>query len=196
MRLVEWLSFAEQLALQGVRLPVQIERVRAGSLFYRDRLGPVRTLAELAAQPFVTKAELLAAQADDPPLGPHAGVAAGGDEGDGTRDRGARPPGVHHGHARGLRRVPREAVSVLLGGIGSGRGPVQEEVARESATQKLNARAYSLHQPGAISTSVGSSPAPNARYSQPSGPPPCSASCPCRSGSRPTRRARRPRRRP
>jgi len=65
---------AEQLALQEERLPLQIERVRAGSPFYRDRLGPVRTLAELAAQPFVTKAELLAAQADDPPLGPNAGA--------------------------------------------------------------------------------------------------------------------------
>ena len=48
------------------------------------------------------------------------GARRGGREGDGTRDRGARPAGVHHGHARGLRRVPREAVSVLLGGIGPG----------------------------------------------------------------------------
>ena len=31
---VECLSFAEQLALQGRALPGQIERVRAGSLFY------------------------------------------------------------------------------------------------------------------------------------------------------------------
>jgi phenylacetate-CoA ligase len=71
---VERRSLAEQLALQEERLPLQIERVRAGSPFYRDRLGPVRTLAELAAQPFVTKAELLAAQAEDAPLGPLAGV--------------------------------------------------------------------------------------------------------------------------
>ena len=69
---VECLSFAEQLALQGRALPGQIERVRAGSLFYRERLDPAAPLAE---QPFVTKAELLAAQAQDPPLGPLAGVA-------------------------------------------------------------------------------------------------------------------------
>lgn len=71
---VERRSSAEQLALQEERLPLQIERVRAGSPFYRDRVGPVRTLAGLAALPFVTKAELLAAQAEDPPLGPLAGV--------------------------------------------------------------------------------------------------------------------------
>jgi phenylacetate-CoA ligase len=74
---VEQLSFEEQLALQEGRLPAQIERIRAGAVFYRDRLGdaPVRTLEELAELPFVTKADLLAAQAEDPPLGPLAGVA-------------------------------------------------------------------------------------------------------------------------
>ena len=72
---LERLSFAEQLALQERALPAQIDRVRHGSAFYRERLAPVRSLAELAQQPFVTKAELLAAQAEDPPLGPLAGVA-------------------------------------------------------------------------------------------------------------------------
>src|SRR3954454_7240630 len=71
---VEQLPFEGQGALQEGALAAQIERVRAGSPFYRERLGPVRTLAELAEQPFVTKAELLAAQAEDPPLGPIAGV--------------------------------------------------------------------------------------------------------------------------
>jgi phenylacetate-CoA ligase len=71
---VEGLSFAEQLALQERALAAQIERVRAGSPFYRERLSPLRSLAELAEQPFVTKAELLAAQAEEPPLGPIAGV--------------------------------------------------------------------------------------------------------------------------
>ena len=71
---VEQLSFEEQLALQERALPEQIDRVRAGSVFYRGRLGRARSLAELAEQPFVTKAELLAAQAEDPPLGPLAGV--------------------------------------------------------------------------------------------------------------------------
>jgi phenylacetate-CoA ligase len=70
----ERLSFEEQLALQERALAGQIERVRAGSTFYGERLGTVRTLAQLAEQPFVTKAELLEAQADDPPLGPIAGV--------------------------------------------------------------------------------------------------------------------------
>ena len=75
MDALERLSFAEQLALQERALPAQIDRVRHGSAFYRERLAPVRSLAELAQQPFVTKAELLAAQAEDPPLGPLAGVA-------------------------------------------------------------------------------------------------------------------------
>jgi phenylacetate-CoA ligase len=70
----ERLSFEEQLALQEHALEGQIERVRAGSPFYGERLGAVRTLAQLAEQPFVTKAELLEAQAEDPPLGPIAGV--------------------------------------------------------------------------------------------------------------------------
>jgi phenylacetate-CoA ligase len=74
---VEQLSFEEQLRLQEERLPAQLERVRAGSAFYRERLGDasVQTLAELAELPFVTKAELLAAQAENPPLGGIAGVA-------------------------------------------------------------------------------------------------------------------------
>jgi phenylacetate-CoA ligase len=73
---VERLSFEEQRALQERELPAQIERIRAGSAFYRDRLGdePIGTLDELAQLPFVTKAELLAAQAEDPPLGPVAAV--------------------------------------------------------------------------------------------------------------------------
>jgi phenylacetate-CoA ligase len=64
-----------QRKLQERLLPGQIDRVRAGSSFYRERLGdrPVRTLDDLAELPFVTKAELLAAQAGDPPLGPVAG---------------------------------------------------------------------------------------------------------------------------
>jgi phenylacetate-CoA ligase len=70
----ERLSFEEQLALQERALAGQIERVRAGSAFYGERLGTVRTLAQLAEQPFVTKAELLEAQAADPPLGPIACV--------------------------------------------------------------------------------------------------------------------------
>jgi phenylacetate-CoA ligase len=74
MEAVEQLPFEEQLALQEQRLPAQIERVRAGSPFYRERLDPVQTLAELAGQPFVTKQELLAAQGGDPPLGDLAGV--------------------------------------------------------------------------------------------------------------------------
>jgi phenylacetate-CoA ligase len=69
---VERLSFEEQLALQERALPAQIERVRAGSAFYGERLDPA---APLAQQPFVTKSELLAAQAEDPPLGPLAGVS-------------------------------------------------------------------------------------------------------------------------
>jgi phenylacetate-CoA ligase len=71
---VERLSFGEQLALQESELPAQIERVRTGSAFYRGRLSAVRSLAELAEQPFVTKSELLAAQAEEPPLGPIAGA--------------------------------------------------------------------------------------------------------------------------
>ncbi len=73
---VERLSLDEQLAVQEERLPGQIERVRTGSPFYRERLGdaPVGSLADLAELPFVTKAELLAAQAQNPPLGPVAGV--------------------------------------------------------------------------------------------------------------------------
>jgi phenylacetate-CoA ligase len=72
---VERLSFEEQLALQERALPSQIERVRAGSPFYAERLSAVRSFDDLAAQPFVTKAELLAAQAEGPPLGPIAGVS-------------------------------------------------------------------------------------------------------------------------
>jgi phenylacetate-CoA ligase len=71
---VEGLAFETQLALQEERLGAQIERVRAGAPFYRDRLSAVRSLDDLAAQPFVTKQELLAAQAEDPPLGALAGV--------------------------------------------------------------------------------------------------------------------------
>jgi phenylacetate-CoA ligase len=71
---IERLSFEEQLSLQEERLARQIERVRAGSPFYGERLSAVRSVAELAEQPFVTKAELLAAQAEEPPLGPIAGV--------------------------------------------------------------------------------------------------------------------------
>jgi phenylacetate-CoA ligase len=71
---VEGLPFEQQLALQGQRIGAQIERARAGAPFYRDRLSAVHSLAELAAQPFVTKQELLAAQAEDPPLGALAGV--------------------------------------------------------------------------------------------------------------------------
>ena len=73
---VEQLSFEEQRALQEERLPAQIERVRAGSSFYAGRFGeqPVRSLDELAELPFVTKAELLAAQAEAPPLGDIAAV--------------------------------------------------------------------------------------------------------------------------
>src|SRR5580765_4147329 len=48
---LERVSFEEQLALQERALPEQIDRVRAGSAFYRERLGPVRSLAELAQQP-------------------------------------------------------------------------------------------------------------------------------------------------
>ena len=58
---IERLSFEQQLALQEQRLAVQTG-------------GEAATLAELAGLPFVTKAELLAAQADDPPLGRHAGA--------------------------------------------------------------------------------------------------------------------------
>ena len=58
---IERLSFEQQLALQEQRLAVQTGEEAA-------------TLAELAGLPFVTKAELLAAQADDPPLGRHAGA--------------------------------------------------------------------------------------------------------------------------
>jgi phenylacetate-CoA ligase len=72
---VERLSLDEQLALQKEWLPAQIRRVRAGSPYYRDRLEPVRTLAELADQPFVTKQELLDAQALEPPLGALPAVA-------------------------------------------------------------------------------------------------------------------------
>jgi phenylacetate-CoA ligase len=71
---IERLSFEEQLSLQEERLAQQIERVRAGSPFYRERLSAVRSVAELAEQPFVTKTELLAAQAEEPPLGPITGV--------------------------------------------------------------------------------------------------------------------------
>jgi phenylacetate-CoA ligase len=51
-------------------LAEQIDHVRARTRFYRERLGeaPVRTLEDLAALPFTTKAELLAAQAAEPPL--------------------------------------------------------------------------------------------------------------------------------
>jgi phenylacetate-CoA ligase len=63
---VERLSFEQQVALQEERLAVQTERVLGES---------VRTLAELAQLPFVTKADLLAAQAQDPPLGPLAGAS-------------------------------------------------------------------------------------------------------------------------
>jgi phenylacetate-CoA ligase len=73
----ERLSPDDQRALQEQRLGPQIERVRAGSPFYARRLGmePVRSLSELAQLPFVTKAELLAAQAETPPLGDVAAVA-------------------------------------------------------------------------------------------------------------------------
>ncbi len=74
MRDPERLSFEEQLALQERALAGQIERVRAGSAFYGERFSTVRTLAQLAEEPFVTKAELLEAQAADPPLGRIAGV--------------------------------------------------------------------------------------------------------------------------
>jgi phenylacetate-CoA ligase len=70
---VERLSLDEQRALQQERLPAQIEHVRSGTSFYRE-LPPVRSLGELAELPFVTKAELLAAQAEAPPLGSIAGV--------------------------------------------------------------------------------------------------------------------------
>jgi phenylacetate-CoA ligase len=74
---VERLSLDAQRELQERLLPAQIEHVRAGSPFFADRLGdrPVRTLDDLASLPFVTKAELLAAQSEDPPLGGIAGVA-------------------------------------------------------------------------------------------------------------------------
>ena len=73
---VERLPLAAQRALQEEALPAQIEHVRAGSPFFAERLGdgPIRTLDELASLAFVTKAELLAAQAADPPLGGIAGV--------------------------------------------------------------------------------------------------------------------------
>jgi phenylacetate-CoA ligase len=73
---VERLPLREQQRLQEELLPAQLDRVRAGSAFYAERLGDaqVRTLADLARLPFVTKAELLAAQAEDSPLGPLAGV--------------------------------------------------------------------------------------------------------------------------
>jgi phenylacetate-CoA ligase len=73
---VERLPPDEQRRLQEELLPAQIAHVRARSPFFAERLGdgPVRTLDELASLPFVTKAELLAAQAEDPPLGPIAGV--------------------------------------------------------------------------------------------------------------------------
>src|SRR4029450_11498178 len=71
---IERPSFEEQLSLQEERLARQIERVRAGSPYYGERLSAGRSGAELAEQPFVTKAELLAAQAEEPPLGPIAGV--------------------------------------------------------------------------------------------------------------------------
>jgi phenylacetate-CoA ligase len=63
---VERLSFEEQLALQEERLAAQTTRVVG---------EPLRMLAELAELPFVTKVELLAAQAEDPPLGPLARVS-------------------------------------------------------------------------------------------------------------------------
>jgi phenylacetate-CoA ligase len=74
---VELLPLDARRRLQEELLPAQIEHVRAGSPFYAERLGdrPVRTLEDLAALPFVTKSELLAAQAEDPPLGAIAGVA-------------------------------------------------------------------------------------------------------------------------
>jgi len=71
---IEGLSFEQQLTLQEERLGAQIERARAGAPFYRERLSAVRSFDDLAAQPFVTKQELLAAQAEDPPLGSLAGV--------------------------------------------------------------------------------------------------------------------------
>ena len=74
---VERLPLDGQRRLQEQLLPAQIARVRAASPFYAERLGEgaVDTLDELASLPFVTKAELLEAQAEDPPLGPIAGAA-------------------------------------------------------------------------------------------------------------------------
>jgi phenylacetate-CoA ligase len=74
---VERLALDGQRRLQEQLLPAQIARVRAASPFYAERLGEgsVDTLDELASLPFVTKAELLEAQAEDPPLGPIAGAA-------------------------------------------------------------------------------------------------------------------------
>jgi phenylacetate-CoA ligase len=73
---VERAPLEEQRKLQEEALPSQIEHVRAGSSFFARRLGdhPIRTLEDLATLPFVTKAELLAAQAERPPLGDVAGV--------------------------------------------------------------------------------------------------------------------------
>ena len=65
---VERLPLDGQRRLQEELLPAQIARVRAGSPFYAERLGEgaVDTLDELASLPFVTKAELLEAQARGP----------------------------------------------------------------------------------------------------------------------------------
>jgi phenylacetate-CoA ligase len=73
-----WLSVDEQAALQEALLPGQIAHVRAGAPFFTARLPdePVRSLGELAELPFVTKDELLAAQAEAPPLGGTAGVSS------------------------------------------------------------------------------------------------------------------------
>jgi phenylacetate-CoA ligase len=73
---LERLALDEQRRLQEALLPAQIARARAGSPFYAQRLGDdaVETLDDLASLPFVTKGELLEAQAEDPPLGSIAGV--------------------------------------------------------------------------------------------------------------------------
>ena len=72
--------FEQQLALQGAAdRGADRARPRRLGVLPRAALAGASSLGELAAQPFVTKEELLAAQAEDPPLGRARRRAAGGD---------------------------------------------------------------------------------------------------------------------
>lgn len=72
----ELLDIEQQRMLQEGLLADQLERVRAGSPFFAERLTDrVASLDELASLPFVKKDELRAAQAEHPPLGAIAGTS-------------------------------------------------------------------------------------------------------------------------